>query len=461
MGTHVAKRVHNWARPVRLLMALVMAVGFVVTGLVFAVASTGVVNAGLTDRAAQSVPVPAKRPLAPASPKKPRPTVSAVEYVRPVLGATGTVAKTFTLPDIALGAFQNAVLPGTIQDDRGAQLGSIGSGLFPIDDDEYWTVTDRGPNPEIRDDVRTFVVPAFAPALVHIRVVGASIEVVESIPVTDANGTPVTGLPNRTADDESVPLAADGQTVLPHNINGLDPEGVVRTSDGHFWISDEYAPSIVELDAKGRILKRHLPAGLEDVYRQAGVAYPVDGALPAALQNRKANRGLEDLALLPDGKTLVAALQSSLVVPGDKDRTVTELITFDTAARTTLHEFPYQFDDPATFGDRGRKLKISALTPVDANHVMVQERTDDQSRYYLVPLDPADDLIAGADKQLVVNLAGVPGVPAKIEGAVLTAPDTLLLAADDDFGLVPRAYGSGEQVQDSGVRTQFVEVKLG
>jgi hypothetical protein len=388
------------------------------------------------------------------------PAAKPLHYVTPVLGATGTVTKTSTLPDIPLGAFQNALLPESIKDDRGVKLGSIGSGLFPLGDNEYWTVTDRGPNPEVYDDVRTFVVPTFDPTLVHIKVRGTSIDVIESIPITTDKGKPVTGMPNRLADDESTPLAADATTVLPYNINGLDPEGLVRTADGHFWITDEYAPSILELDASGHVLKRHLPSSLEGVYNQAGVEYPVDGSLPSALQYRKANRGLEDLALLPDGKTIVAALQSSIVVPGQKDRIITELLTFDTTTGKTLHEFPYQFDDPSTFGDRGRKLKISALAPVDADHVIVQERTDEQSRYYLVKLDQADDLIAGADKKLVVNLAGVKGVPDKIEGVWVKTRDTLVLTNDNDFAVAERPYGDGEDIEDTGARTQVIEVKL-
>jgi len=417
----------------------------VVIGPVLSADAQGSAQASLSHPAAAAEAEPESRPL---------------HYVAPVLGATGTVTKTSTLPDIPLGDFQNELLPGSIEDDRGVQLGSIGSGLFPLGGNEYWTVTDRGPNPEVYDDVRTFVVPTFDPTLVHIKIRGGSIDVIESIPVTNAAGKPVTGIPNRNADDESTPLAADATTVLPFNIDGLDPEGVVRTADGHFWITDEYATSIVELDAKGHVLKRHLPAGLEDVYREAGVTYPVDGSLPSALQYRKANRGLEDLALLPDGKTIVAALQSSIVVPGQKDRIITELLTFDTKTGKTLHEFPYQFDDPSTFGDRGRKLKISALAPVDANHVLVQERTDEQSRYYLVKLDPADDLIAGADKKLIVNLAGVEGVPDKIEGVWIKTRDTLVLINDNDFAVAERPYADGENIEDTGARTQVVEVKL-
>ena len=392
-----------------------------------------------------------------AAAKETRPKL---RYVTPLLSATATVTKTSTLPDIPLGDFQNELLPESITDDRGVKLGSIGSGLFPLGGNEYWTVTDRGPNPEVYDDVRTFILPTFDPTLVRIKVRGTSIEVLESIPVTNADGKPVGGLPNRAFGEESAPLAADATTVLPYDINGIDPEGIVRTADGHFWLSEEYATSLLELDAEGHIIKRHLPAGTEDAYRDAGVDYPVAGTLPSALQYRKANRGLEDLALLPDGKTLVAALQSSIVVQGQKDRIVTELLTFDTETGKTVHEFPYQFDDPSTFGDRGRKLKISALAPVDANHVLVQERTDEQSRYYLVELDPTDDLIAGSDKKLVVNLAGVDGVPDKVEGLWIKTPDTLVLINDNDFAVAEQPYADGEDIEDTGARTQVVEVKL-
>ena len=381
----------------------------------------------------------------------------------PVTGATAPkVTKSATLPLIDLGTFQNANLPGSIKDDRNLKLGSIGSGLFRIGGDEYWTVTDRGPNGEPYDDVHNFLLPEFDPTLVRIKVKGSKLEVVDSIPITTTDGKPVTGLPNRALGQESLPYASDVATLVDYNPNGIDPEGVARTADGHFWISDEYAPSILEIDAEGRVLARHVPAGAETFYEEAKTGYPVKGTLPAALLYRKDNRGLEDIALLPDGKTIVAALQSSIVVPGLKDRILTELISFDTTTGKTLHEYGYKFDEPYTFapGTRGRKLKISALVPVDQTHLLVQERTDYEARFYLVKLDPKDDLITEADKKLVVNLAGVKGVPDKIEGAALKSKDTLVLTSDDDFGFVQNAYPLDAPAEDSGVRTKLIEVKL-
>jgi hypothetical protein len=380
----------------------------------------------------------------------------------PALAAdSAAVTKAATLPDLPLAEFQNSVLADSISDDRGVQLGGIGSGLFPLGGNEYWTVSDRGPNGEV-GDLRTFLVPEFTPTLVRIKVQDPNITVLEAIPITNPDGTPVTGLPNLPIAGDPPPIAADAVTPLDYNPNGLDTEGVVRTPDGHFWLVDEYGPSIVEVDEAGHVVERHVPAGLEGRYGAAGVAYPVKGSLPAGLATRRANRGIEDITLLPDGHTVVAALQSSVVVAGERDRIVTELVEFDTATGTTVHEYPYRFDAASTFaaGTRGRDLKISALIPIDQTHVVVQERTDTECRFYVVALDPTDDLVTEEDKTLLGNLAGVVGVPGKVEGAALKNKSTLIVISDNDFGFVPRAYAEGEQVDYTGVQTVLAEVKL-
>ncbi|QSR26961.1 Tat pathway signal protein [Nocardioides aromaticivorans] len=373
-----------------------------------------------------------------------------------VAADTSYVDKRVTLPAIALEDVQSTVL-----DDHGVELGGIGSGLFALGRNEYWTVTDRGPNGEV-GDARTFVVPEFTPTLVKVRARGNTLQVLETIPLTTPAGEPVTGLPNFAVAGDPAPVLADGTTPVAYNGNGLDTEGVVRTADGHFWLVDEYGPSIVEVDAAGHVVARHVPAGLEDDYVAAGADHPISGSLPAGLSARRGNRGFEDIALLPDGHTVVAALQSSVVVPGDRDRIITELVAFDTTTGTTVHEYGYRFDAPSTFaaGTRGRDLKISALVPVDQTHVIVEERTDTEARFHTIELDPADPLVTEADKTLLVNLAGVAGVPGKVEGAALKNASTLVVISDNDFGFVPRAYGLDEDVDPSGVRTVLAEVKL-
>ena len=225
-------------------------------------------------------------------------------------GGTARVVRTATLGDIPLGTFSNALLPGTVGNDRGVDLGGIGSDIFPAGrKGEFWTVTDRGPNGQIKVDGtkrRTFPVPGFDPAIVKIRVSGGTVRVLDAIPITTASGRPVTGLSNQKGRDEA-PYSYDARTPLEHNPNGLDTEGIVRAADGSFWLVDEYGPSLVHVSARGKVLTRYVPKGLG----LTGTDYPVLEALPAVLLHRKINRGFEGLAQLPGGD-LVLAVQSPL-----------------------------------------------------------------------------------------------------------------------------------------------------
>jgi hypothetical protein len=373
-----------------------------------------------------------------------------------------SVESTATLPDIPLAGFQNSALPGSVGDDRGVLRGGVGSGLFSVGNDEFWTITDRGPNGEPADDVRTFIVPEFTPTLVKVRLEGETATVVAELPLVTPGGDPVTGLPPFVAKEDPKPALANGKpSAHLSNPNGLDTEGVVATDDG-FWVVEEYGPSIAQVDKQGHVTARYVPKGTEKKYK--GADYRIVGALPSELSKRAANRGFEDVALLPDGTTIVAALQSPL---DGKDKTLTtKLVEFDTAKGHVKQVYDYTFDEPETFMDdqddkaKAKDLKISALTVTADGDLVVEERTDEEARFYRVTLGP-DHELAGDDKHLVANLAGVDGVPKKIEGAALVAPDTLVISTDNDFGFdTEGTYAKGEDVKLNGEKTEFVTVKL-
>ena len=64
----------------------------------------------------------------------------------------GRVAGVATLPDLPIAPLQNAALPGSITVDRNILLGGVGSGLWRGQSDprdEFWMVTDRGPNAKV------------------------------------------------------------------------------------------------------------------------------------------------------------------------------------------------------------------------------------------------------------------------------------------------------------------------
>lgn len=400
------------------------------------------------------------------------------------------VTRTATLGDLPLGEFSNALLPGTVDDDRGVDLGGIGSDIFPAGrKGEFWTVTDRGPNGQIKVDGtkrRTFPVPGFDPAIVKIRVQGDTVRVLDALPITTASGRPVTGLPDQRGRDEA-PYSYDARTPLPYNPNGLDTEGIVRAADGSFWLVDEYGPSLVHVSARGTVLTRYVPKGLN----LTGTDYPVVEALPAVLLHRKINRGFEGLAQLPGGD-LVMALQSPLSLPdtaaGEASRT-TRLLRFSPKEKAVTAEYAYRFDpvgvvDPGE--DATSELKISSVVAVGGDRLLVEERTDRAARLQLVRLERSADLLGGRwdddttspsleqlddpesagvpvlRKRLVVDLRTVAGVPGKIEGVARVDHDTLALINDNDFGMTDGAgaFDARGRLVDSGVETTVVYVRL-
>lgn len=403
---------------------------------------------------------------------------------------TARITGSAVLGDVPLAGFSNSLLPGSVSDDRGVRLGGIGSDIYPAGrEGEFWTVTDRGPNGQIKMDGkkrRTFPVPGFDPAIVRIRVTGERIDVLQALPFTTASGAPVTGLPNQPGRDEA-PYGHDARTPLAYNPNGLDTEGIVRAADGSFWLVDEYGPSLVHVSSRGRVLARYVPEGL----RLEGADYPVVEALPGILLHRKVNRGFEGLALLPNGD-LVLAVQSPLSLPdedaGESSRNV-RLLRFSTKKQAVTAEYAYRFD-PVGVVDPGEddtsELKISSVVALGPRTLLVEERTDKAARLHRVTLphgagilgsswdDPAaspsyeeltNPSAAGVPvlrKSLVVDLGKIEGIPGKIEGVAVTGRDTLAVINDNDFGMTDGAdaFDADGRLVDSGIETSVTLLKL-
>jgi hypothetical protein len=128
--------------------------------------------------------------------------------------------------------------------------------------------------------------------------------------------------------------------------------------DGTFWISDEYGPFITQFDATGRQIKR---------------LSPFDGSLLRELANRVGNRGLEGLAVTPDGSTLVAIMQSALQQPdlAGADPIQIGLVRIVTYRLATgaLHEYLYVLDDPAA-----NQTAVSEIASLTDHTFVVDER---------------------------------------------------------------------------------------
>lgn len=408
------------------------------------------------------------------------------------------------LPDVALGAFHNAVFrygDDQIVDDHGVRFGSFGSDIFHDPEDssnEFWMLTDRGPNGN--PGKRTFVAPKFNPEILHVRVQNDRIIILSALPILDASGLPITGLPNVNTFDET-PWDFNGANVIGLNANGLDTEGIVRTRDQSFWLVDEYSPSLVHVDRNGRIIDRFVP---EDSQLGSVLAttpnYRVKKYLPKILNFRRQNRGFEGLSITPDERTLFIAMQSPLQYPttalGRASRIV-RILRFDIGSERLTGEFVYQFDEVCAFLSQPTgcaaapdEMKISGLTAVNATSFLVDERTDTVAKVYRVDVttatnilgsswdavaaaptattpaletlsNPASQGVALLSKTLVVDFASF-GLPAKIEGISLVSPQVLVVSNDNDFGMVDTAAfdARGRMTTDTLVKSKLFFFEL-
>ena len=198
--------------------------------------------------------------------------------------------------------------------------------------DHFYALTDRGPNAKYQGPEgkgKIFPTPEYTPRIGLFSFTNGEVNQVKEILLKDPNGTPISGLPNPKGMGDTGEVAyANDKSVLQADPFGLDSEGLVALKDGSFWVSDEYGPHIVHYSATGVELERINPFGTGTGGRR----------LPAVLANRRANRGMEGLAISPDEKVLFGIMQSTLYNPSKKaisNKNLTRIVSFDIASGKT------------------------------------------------------------------------------------------------------------------------------
>lgn len=362
----------------------------------------------------------------------------------------------------------------------------FGSGAFHRAGDPattIYTITDRGPNIDCgdaadligmdnnalcagSDAAKIFPIPDFTPAIYELSFADGSAKVVRAIPLKGTKGNLLNGLSASIATTTMEGAYDPDGEEIAKSPDGFDSEGLVRLSDGTFWIGEEYGGSIAHVAADGTVIKRLVPAGLEGDF--AGASYPVEGKLPAIIMKRYLNRGIESMAVSPDEKFLYFAIQSPLANPDKKayqGGTIVRIFKFDLGSQSVVGEYAYPLDAPDTFvadnakGPRKQTdVKVSEMTAVGPDQLLVLERISKTTKFYRVDLAGAttvpaafDDMATGPSLEQTIDLAAagvVPlaktlaldtddlaGAPEKIEGVAMIGPNELVVTSDSDFGI--------------------------
>jgi hypothetical protein len=232
----------------------------------------------------------------------------------------------------------------------------------------------------------------------------------------------------------------------------LDPESIRVSNDGlSVFISDEYGPHVYQFDrATGhRIRSFSLPAELAVKLSSPVGNTEIDGNKVG----RVTNKGMEGLAITPDGRMLVGAMQAPL----EQDtNNVIRLVSIDIGSGA-VHQFAYQL----TTGSG-----VSDIVAINDHEFLLDERdgkglgagsTAKVKQLFRVNLQGAADVTGKSgdlssfavsktlflDVVAELNAKGISSdlIPAKIEGTSF-GPDvklsggtrhTIYIANDNDF----------------------------
>ena len=236
--------------------------------------------------------------------------------------------------------------------------GGYGSAIAPVPGvaNEFYIMTDRGPNADALGGGKLFVKPDFTPQIGRFRREGdGTMTRLSVITLKRADGTPLTGQPIPAPGiGATLEIAKDlNNTTLVGDTEGLDSEGLVALADGTFWVSDEYGPFLVHFDATGKTIER-ISCG-----SQAG------RKLPQVLLNRVINKGMEGLTVLPDGVTLMGMMQNALSNPTAVTSTALRLVTFNTTTGATK-QYVYLLETSS--------LGVSEIVAVNDHEFLALER---------------------------------------------------------------------------------------
>jgi Uncharacterized protein conserved in bacteria len=175
-------------------------------------------------------------------------------------------------------------------------------------------------------------------------------------------------------------------------VHGIDPEAVVATPDGKsLWMTDEYGPFVFKVNAASGQIETKLAPG---------------SGLPDIVKYRQPNRGIEAIALAPNGN-LLAGVQSILKMDDAKDSNgktqkttkavFTRLVQIEPDGATRMFAYPLTDASGAVPYSKNKDAKIGDLVALDDNRYLIIERGTqadgkDHNMIFLIDLSGATDL---------------------------------------------------------------------
>lgn len=217
--------------------------------------------------------------------------------------------------------------------------------------------------------------------------------------------------------------------------NRFDPEGIRVSPHGTFYISDEYGPYILEFNRQGHLIRR-LP--LPPKFAIANPSADPNAELLGNAAGRQANRGMEGLAISPDGSTLFGIMQNALIQdhglnPGTTDRVGlnNRILKIDLTTGET-HEYVYVLEAI----NRGQG--VCEILAINDHEFLVVER-DNRSNLQSPPQAPTRKKIYKIDLTDATDVSGINSLPAAaLPVGIVPVTKTLFIdLLAPEFNLIP------------------------
>jgi hypothetical protein len=408
-------------------------------------------------------------------------------------------APSFNIPYESSNASVKAEFPNGFLPSYGSAMAFKGSNANG--DLEFYGLTDRGPNgdgpnvPALSGSgtmgSKIFPAPSFTPAIGVFTVGKNGAVLSSSMPIKATASSNVSGLPvpaGSIGNSAEVPVFdamkfdAAGKAVF--NANGIDSEAIaVDKKRSALWISDEYGPFLVRLDAASGVIQAKYAPGT---------------GLPPIFAKRRANRGMEGMALDAAADKIHGFLQSPLSdgsapysVTGKNEQVerfarFTRWIEFDPVTGATTRMFAYPLNGAEYADGRTGNAKLGDMVALgNGKFIVIEQGAGPTGKVFnklmLVEIANASNIMGagfnadtsdlekssmsgeavnGANwasvvplkKTLLLDLNAIGWLAEKAEGLALVDGATLALTNDNDFGMITKVYTpAGAAIADADV----------
>ena len=207
----------------------------------------------------------------------------------------------------------------------------------------------------------------------------------------------------------------------------FDPEGIRVSPAGRFFVSDEYGPFVYEFDTTGRRVR--ILSVPEKFLIDHPNAVGADELPPGNTKGRQANRGMEGLAISPDGSKLYGIMQNALIQDGALNAANSRrglhnrILEIDVATGRT-RELVYVLDD--------RSYGVNEILAINDHEFLVLERDGNPGASAAFKRIFRIDLVGATDVSGVATLPQTGPLPAGVTPVSKTPFLDLLLPS---FGL--------------------------